>query len=126
MSGLVTVNTLLPASAAPAAPAPPPVVSAASAAADWRARLLGHLKRYRRYPRQAEAARQQGIARVAITLRRSGEVVAAELVRGSGYPLLDMEARATVTRASPLPPPDDAVPGDPVTVEVPIDFAIRR
>jgi protein TonB len=88
--------------------------------------LLGHLKRFRRYPRQAESARQQGIARIAITLRRSGEVVAAELVHGSGYPALDMEARATVRRASPLPPPDDAIPGDPVTIEVPIDFAIRR
>lgn len=104
---------------------PAPAVSEA-AAADWRARLLGHLKRYRRYPRQAEAARQQGVARVAITLRRSGEVVAVELVRGSGYPLLDMEARTTVRRASPLPAVDDAVPGDPVTVEVPIDFTLRR
>ncbi len=111
---------------APAAPAAAPAAASASAAADWRARLLGHLKHFRRYPRQAEAARQQGIARVAITLRRSGDVVTAELVRGSGYPMLDMEARATVRRASPLPPPDDAIPGDPVTVEVPIDFALRR
>ncbi len=109
--------------ASPARPAP---AASEAAAADWRSRLLGHLKRYRRYPRQAEAARQQGAARVAITLRRSGEVVAVELVRGSGYPLLDMEARTTVRRASPLPAVDDAVPGDPVTVEVPIDFALRR
>ncbi|WP_267433530.1 energy transducer TonB [Sphingomonas sp. GM_Shp_1] len=107
----------------PARPAP---AASEAAAADWRARLLGHLKRYRRYPRQAEAARQQGVARVAITLRRSGEVIAVELVHGSGYPLLDMEARTTVRRASPLPAVDDAVPGDPVTVEVPIDFALRR
>lgn len=107
----------------PARPAP---AASEAAAADWRSRLLGHLKRYRRYPRQAEAARQQGAARVAITLRRSGEVIAVELVRGSGYPLLDMEARTTVRRASPLPAVDDAVPGDPVTVEVPVDFALRR
>ena len=97
-----------------------------AAAADWRARLLGHLKRYRRYPRQAEATRQQGVVRVAITLSRSGEVIAVELVHGSGYPLLDMEARNTVRRAAPLPAVDDAVPGDPVTVEVPIEFALRR
>lgn len=126
-SGSVTVDTFPPAPSAPAAPAaPPPIAPAATAAADWRARLLGHLKRYRRYPRQAGSARQQGIAHITITLRRSGEVVAAELVRGSGYPLLDMEARATVRRASPLPPPDEAILGDPVTVEVPIDFALRR
>ena len=111
--------------AAPAAPATP-MASSATAAADWRARLLGHLQRYRRYPRQAEAARQQGVARVAITLHRSGEVIAVELVHGSGYPLLDMEARTTVRRASPLPAVDAAIAGDPVTVEVPIDFALRR
>ncbi|WP_294281452.1 energy transducer TonB [uncultured Sphingomonas sp.] len=103
-----------------------PAASAAAAAADWRARLLGHLKHYRRYPRQAEAARQQGVARIAITLHRSGEVIAVELVHGSGYPLLDMEARTTVRRAAPLPAVDDAVPGDPVTVEVPIEFALHR
>lgn len=107
-----------PATTAPAA--------SAAAAADWRARLLGHLKHYRRYPRQAEAARQQGVARIAITLHRSGEVIAVELVHGSGYPLLDMEARTTVRRAAPLPAVDDAVPGDPVTVEVPIEFALHR
>jgi protein TonB len=123
-------GTAVPIAAAAAAPtaeqAPAENATSASATADWRARLLGHLKRYRHYPRQAESARQQGIALVAITLRRSGEVIAVELVRGSGYPLLDMEARATVRRASPLPPPRAAVSGEPVTVEVPIDFALRR
>ncbi|WP_322964156.1 energy transducer TonB [Sphingomonas fuzhouensis] len=110
----------------PSLAAPADRVSLPAAAADWRARLLGHLKRYRRYPRQAEATRQQGIVRIAITLRRSGEVTAVELIHGSGYPLLDQEARATARRASPVPPVDDAVPGDPVTVEVPIDFTLRR
>lgn len=104
----------------------PAASATAAAAADWRARLLGHLKRYRRYPRQAEAARQQGVVRIAITLHRSGEVIAVELVHGSGYPLLDMEARTTVRRAVPLPAVEDAVPGDPVTVEVPIEFALHR
>jgi protein TonB len=64
--------------------------------------------------------------RVAITLRRSGDVVGVDIVHGSGYPLLDMEARTTVSRASPLPAVDEAIPDDPVTVEVPIDFALRR
>ena len=56
----------------------------------------------------------------------AGEVIAVELVHGSGYPLLDMEARTTVRRAAPLPAVEDAVPGDPVTVEVPIEFALHR
>jgi len=114
----------MPPASTPATPASP--TTSASAAADWRARLLGHLKRYRHYPRQAEAARQQGVARIAITLRRSGEVTAVELIHGSGFPLLDQEACATARRASPVPPVEDGIPGDPVTVEVPIDFALRR
>ena len=108
------------------APAVSVIAAPSSVGPPSAAPLLGHLKHYRRYPRQAEAARQQGVARIAITLHRSGEVIAVELVHGSGYPLLDMEARTTVRRAAPLPAVDDAVPGDPVTVEVPIEFALHR
>lgn len=94
--------------------------------ADWQARVLGHLRRFRRYPRPAESAGQQGVAIVAITLNRQGDVLSASLRRGSGYPLLDTEAVATARRASPLPAPDTAILGDPVRVEVPVAFSLNE
>lgn len=86
--------------------------------------MLGHLRQYRRYPRAAESAGQHGIVTLAITLNRQGQVLAVERRQGSGYPLLDAEALATARRASPLPAPDPAVPGDPVRIEVPVAFAL--
>jgi protein TonB len=94
--------------------APPAPTSAAreniaaqaqTAKADWQARVLGHLRQYRRYPRAAESAAQQGIATLAITLDRQGRVLEVALRHGSGYALLDAEALATARRASPCPRP---------------------
>lgn len=120
--------------APPVMVAPPAPTSAAreniaaqaqAAKADWQARVLGHLRQYRRYPRAAESAAQQGIATLAITLDRQGRVLEVALRHGSGYALLDAEALATARRASPLPAPDAQVPGDPLRIEVPIDFSLR-
>ncbi|USI73657.1 energy transducer TonB [Sphingomonas morindae] len=95
-----------------------------AAEAAWLARLLGRLQQFRRYPRAAESAGQQGVVTVAILVSREGSVLGVELRRPSGYPLLDMEALATVRRAAPLPPPDAAIRGDPVRVEVPVRFSL--
>jgi len=122
-------TTAPPAAAAPG-PAPAAsrnaVASEQSARADWRSALLGHLKPFLRFPRQAERAGQRGVAIVAVTVDRRGTVLAARIRRGSGYPLLDAEAVATVRRGSPVPPPGADIPGDPVVVEIPIQFALRR
>lgn len=120
------------AAAVPLPPAPPAPARDPSAAAEQRARadwlslLVTHLAGYRRYPRQAESARQQGTVVVAITVDRHGRVAKVDLVRGSGFAALDAEALATPRRATPLPPPSAEISGDPVVVEVPILFAIRR
>ncbi|WP_394002584.1 TonB family protein [Luteimonas sp. WGS1318] len=47
-------------------------------------------------------------------------------LRRSGYDLLDAEALDTVHRASPVPPPPDALPGRAETVVVPVEFFIHH
>lgn len=106
--------------------APPSPSGGNNAMADWQGQLLGHLKTFRRYPRQAESARQQGIVLVGITVDRNGQLLKANIRQASGYPLLDAEALATVRRASPLPPPTAEIPGDPVIAEIPVQFSLRR
>lgn len=106
--------------------APPSPSGGTQAKAKWNDLLLSHLEMFRRYPRQAERARQQGVVLVDITLDRAGNVLEATIRQGSGFPLLDAEALATVRRASPLPAPTDDVPGDPVTAAIPIQFSLRR
>ena len=87
--------------------------------------FLAHLRPLLRYPRIAERDGQQGVALVAIGVDRQGIVRSARIVRGSGYPSLDGEALATVKRGSPLPRPTADIPGDPVSVELPIQFSLR-
>ncbi len=91
----------------------------------WQSVLLGHLGQYRRYPRQAERQRQQGVAYVRFSVDRQGNVTHPRIGRSSGHPLLDEETLATVRRASPVPPPPADVKGDPVEVMVPVSFFLR-
>ncbi len=97
-----------------------------NAAVTWQGLLLGHLEQYRRYPRQAERLRQQGVAYVRFSVDRQGNASNIRLGQSSGHPLLDEETLATVRRGSPLPPPPAEVAGDPVEVMVPVTFFIRR
>lgn len=96
------------------------------AAVSWQGLLLGHLQQYRRYPRQAERLRQQGVAHVRFAVDRQGNASNVRIGRSSGHPLLDEETLATVRRGSPLPAPPDDVPGDPVEVMVPVEFFLQR
>lgn len=131
--GRQAADQIMPAAAAAAdarlvqqTTAPPSQSGGNNAKAEWEDVLLSHLAMFRRYPRQAESARQQGIVLVGITLDRSGRLLKAAIRQGSGYPLLDAEALATVRRSSPLPAPTGNVPGDPVNVEIPVQFSLRR
>lgn len=92
----------------------------------WESILLGHLAKYRHFPSRAERSRQEGTAYVRFTVDRQGNVLAAELDRSSGHALLDEETMQTVRRASPVPPPPASIPGNPVSVEVPVVFSLKR
>lgn len=122
-------TTAPPPAAKPGPTIAAPVTSAAAeqaALADWQSQLLGHLKTYLRYPRQARRSRQEGAVFVTVTVDRRGNVLDADVDRGSGYPALDNEAVATVRRGSPVPPPTADIRGNPVTVTIPIQFSLRR
>jgi protein TonB len=66
-----------------------------------------------------------GIAELAFTLDRNGEVVTSRVVRSSGFAALDQETIDTVQRAQPFPPPPANMPGETFDFTVPIRFNIR-
>lgn len=88
--------------------------------------LLGQLQRFKRYPHVSQMRRQQGAPYVRFRIDRKGQVLDASLERSSGHAALDAEAVALPSRASPLPPPPDEVPGDPLEIVVPIEFFLKR
>lgn len=118
------------AEAAPAPPSPAPARPQAQTPAShgpdtWEGRVLARLERFRRYPNEAEHARQQGTAYLRFRIDRDGHVLSSSLERSSGYPALDEAAMETLRRADPLP----KIPADrPDQIEllVPIEFFIRR
>lgn len=116
---------------APAADAPAaPQVGALNERANearmtWQSELQAHLERRKRYPRKARMRHQQGVPWVRFTMNRKGEVLEVALHRSSGYPVLDREVTALVKRAQPLPPPPEDIPGDSLTMAVPVEFFIR-
>ena len=112
------------AAAAPAEGAPS--FSTSARAVTWQSAVLGRLERFKRYPRDAQRNRQEGVAYVRLAIDREGNVLDREIETSSGVASLDAEALALVDRAQPLPPPPDDITGDAISLVVPIEFYMKR
>lgn len=93
-----------------------------AAIANWQRDLVAHMNRHKRYPEKAREARQNGVVSIAFAVDRKGRLVRAAVVNGSGVETLDQAAVDMLQRATPLPPPPDSVPGDPIELVVPVRF----
>ncbi len=110
---------------APVAAAPAPAAAPSRAVPSWQGRVLSHLERHKRYPRAAQARRQEGVAQVRFTIDREGRVLAVKLDRSAGHDLLDEETLEMVRRASPLPPPPDEMTQERIELVVPVQFFLK-
>lgn len=108
-----------------AAPAPAPAPSLNRAVPTWQGQVMGHLERHKRYPRSAQARRQEGVAQVRFVIDRQGNVLSARLDKSSGHEVLDEETVDMVRRASPLPAPPPEVAQDRIELAVPVQFFVR-
>ena len=90
--------------------------------------VLGALNKAKRYPRDAQRGRQQGVPYIRFVMDREGRVLSVRLERSSGFAALDNEAVNLPRRAAPLPkPPEDVRPGEStIELVVPVEFFIRR
>jgi protein TonB len=110
-----------------AAPAPgaspqPPSASLPT----WKGLLLRHLERHKRYPREAQRRREEGVTYVRFTMSRDGRVLAVRTERAAGIASLDQEGIDLLRRAQPLPPLPSDQPGESLELIVPIQFFLRR
>jgi TonB family protein len=76
------------------------------------------IERSKNYPRVARERGIQGVVHVRFKLRPSGDVEAVEIVKSSGYDVLDTASIRTVYRAAPMP----YVSG---WVEVPMAYVLK-
>ncbi|MCW5745525.1 MAG: TonB family protein [Alphaproteobacteria bacterium] len=91
----------------------------------WQASLLAHLQRHKRYPGAARDKNDQGTVYLRFAMNRGGMLLASDIARASGHPVLDSEALAMVARAQPLPAPPDDMPGERFEFIVPVQFQLR-
>lgn len=98
---------------------------AATVSPEYYLRLAAWLEKHKRYPRRAVQRRQQGVVKVSFKIDRQGNLLSREIIRSSGYRLLDEAADSLLQRASPMPgiPQQSAV--QVLEVIVPIMYALR-
>ena len=111
--------------AAPAQGVSAPAVNT-DAIPNWQNRLMLKLNAAKRYPPRARRYRQEGIAYLHFTMDRDGKVLATNIERSAGYPLLVEETLALIERAQPLPAPPAEMPGKALQFVVPVEFFLRR
>ena len=107
------------------APAPGAAAHDPNAVPQWKTALVARLERYKRYPSEAQAHGDEGVAQLAFSVDRSGGVHNARIVRSSGSSLLDRATLDLIARAQPLPPPPPEVRGAQIAIVVPINYNLR-
>jgi protein TonB len=108
-----------------AAPAPGAASQSPSALPNWKSELVARLERAKRYPPEAQARGEHGVAQLAFSVDRSGGVHHARIARSSGSSLLDSATLTMVERAAPMPPPPSEMAGAQIAVSVPIRYNAR-
>jgi periplasmic protein TonB len=88
----------------------------------WSMQVFTMLKRAIQYPDIASRRGQSGTVQVSFTLDRQGHLLDGRVIRSSGVAALDEEALALLRRVQPFPPPPSDMPGDAVSVNVPVRF----
>jgi protein TonB len=92
---------------APLSPASQSRASPSQNLSRWQQTLIARLDRFKRYP--AQAHRAEGVASLAFTIDRKGNVLSSQIATSSGSSVLDAEVVALVKRAAPFPPPPAVV-----------------
>ncbi len=108
-----------------AAPMPGASARDSNALPNWKSQLVAKLERSKRYPPEARARGEHGVAQLAFSIDRGGGVHHARILRSSGSAILDRETLMLVERAQPLPPPPAELGGSQIAVVVPIRYNFR-
>jgi len=92
---------------------------------EWKRLVQGHLDRLKQYPADAQRNGQQGTPHVFFTVCHDGRVLAAHIVRTSGFASLDQAGMDLVRRAEPLPRLPPGQSEDVLHLVVPVEFSLK-
>ncbi|CAJ1411846.1 unnamed protein product [Effrenium voratum] len=94
--------------------------------ADYLATLASWLARHKRYPRAARRRNLEGVATLSFTVNAAGNVLRYEVVKSSGYDVLDREVVNMLQRAEPLPSLPQDLGSATLDITIPIRFELAR
>jgi len=97
-----------------------PCRAQSDAANEWKRQIFLRLGLHKRFP--FEAHDKSGEARVGFTIDRTGKLISASIVRGTGVPALDEAALQMVRSAQPFPPAPPDVTGSDLKFVAPVVF----
>lgn len=118
-SGSLPASSSIPQAASPAAQAAPATAPGPGSGA-WQGALSAWVQSRRRYPDEARRQGTEGTVAVRFTVARDGQVVDAQVVKGSGSELLD-QATLAIFRGARAP----YFPPDMVQQQISITVAVR-
>lgn len=90
----------------------------------YNSKVLALIKRCKRYPKAAERRGIEGSVQMRLVLARSGDVLEAAVVSGSGTEMLDDAALKMIECAKPFPPFPEDMECLKAEFLVPVDFTI--
>lgn len=88
--------------------------------------LSSLFSRHQQYPRLAAMRGWEGEVQLRITIARKGNIVATQVVRSSGFEVLDQNAVQLVTNAGTLPRPPEALQNKEIQIVVPVLFKLDK
>jgi protein TonB len=89
----------------------------------WQRELAAHLDKFKRYP--GDRSHQSAEIVVNFLLDRTGHVLSARVVKGSGDSAFDDAALAMIRRADPVPPPPPRVADEGLSFTLPVIFRVK-
>src|ERR1700726_4234674 len=91
--------------------------------ATWQKELIAHLDKHKRYP--ADRSLKSAEILVGFALDRTGHVLSASIVKGSGDAAFDEAALAMVRRSDPMPQPPPLVADEGLNFTLPVIFRVK-
>ena len=91
----------------------------------WKAVQI-RLARNKRYPRKAKRRQMQGVTLVELTLLASGKVESYQVLKSSGFPLLDQAAIKMIEKSAPFPQFPASITEPQMTRQIPVHFNLKN
>lgn len=97
--------------------------SAVKIRATWQKELVAHLDKHKRYP--SDRSQKSAEITVSFELDRTGHVLSASIVKGSGDSAFDEAALAMIKRSDPVPAPPPLIADEGLTFTLPVIFRVK-